>query len=171
MANLVPEHLTYDFYTDGGCIKKNPSALGGTWSWCLVDKNGKRLDCAAGIITPKDIGLPTVSNNVAELYATLMALESAPKGWAGILYTDSKVTLLRLTTSDKFNGVPLVLRDKCLRLRRWRQWSVVLLGGHPSKSDLEVGYDHRGLPVSRHNQFCDDRCRSMAERFLNKETA
>ena len=168
MANRVPDHLTFDLYCDGGCILKNPSPLGGTWAWCAVDKAGRRLDCGSGVIDPKDVGYPAVTNNVSELYAALQALESAPTGWSGILYTDSKVTLYRLTTSNKFTKVPRELIDKCLHLRRWRQWSVILLGGHPSKSDLEVGFDHRGLPVSRHNRWCDERCRLMAQRFLAK---
>jgi hypothetical protein len=36
-------------FTDGGCILKNPSPFGITWSWAGVDKNDKRIIERCGV--------------------------------------------------------------------------------------------------------------------------
>lgn len=167
----LPDNIYHHLYVDGGCVGRNPSPHGGTFAWCVVNRDGKRLRYGSGLILPRDIGMAKVSNNVAELWAAVEGLLAMPSGWAGLLWTDSKVTWWRLTTSIKFNGIPRDLKLRCLRLRTNRAWTPMLLGGHPKISDLEVGYDRRGIPVSRHNCFCDERCRREALRYLRRASA
>jgi hypothetical protein len=112
--------------------------------------------------------LPTITNNLTELLAVVKGLEAMARGWQGILYSDSKVTWWRLTTSSKFNNIPSELSKKCLALRRNKLWTPILCGGHPKPADLEVGYDHRGLPVFTHNVWCDKRCTELAKRFKER---
>src|SRR3990167_11188278 len=119
---MIPELI----YCDGGVIGPNPSKLGGTWSWCWVDK-GAIVKREFGIVTPEDIwspdgvdhkgSNPAVTNNQTELYAAMKALSSVPRSWDGILWTDSRITLLRVTTSNKFNGIPNWMRNQILSLR------------------------------------------------------
>lgn len=167
--NHVPDHLQYDLYTDGGCIKTNPSALGGTWAWTLVDRRGNRVECDSGVIVPQDFDVAKITNNQMELYAAVMGLEAMRAGWCGMLYTDSQVTLYRLTVSYKFNGISSDLKQRCLRLRANKLWTPLLCGGHPTKQALADGYDHRGYPVHLANVWCDDECKRNAHKFLSRK--
>lgn len=164
-------------FTDGGVILKNPSTHGGTWAFCWVDADctGERTLERSGRVTPAGIGLPTVTNNVTELLAAVEGLESAPDGWAGTLYTDSLVTLRRVEQTErqaKLNGVPEAL---CVRLAavksRLGAYSVVLLGGHPTRAELLEGKRRDGLPCSPHNVWCDLACGREAERFRAEAAA
>lgn len=158
--------MNTSLYTDGGCIGRNPSSLGGTWAWCLVDENGKLLEHESGIVEPSNIGLLTVTNNLTELLAAVKGLSVMPAKWSGIIYTDSLVTLRRITKSQKFNGIPNWLRKETLDLRKNRQWKVILVGGHPSKADLIRGKRKKnGLIVSQWNVFCDKECNRLARKF------
>lgn len=168
MHQYIPDHLQHNAYCDGGCIVKNPSSLGGSWAWCLVDQKGEILEYDSGIIKPQDFGLDKITNNLAELYAALQAIDAQPKGWHGLLYSDSLVTIYRLSSSIRFNGIPKLLREKCLNLRRNKLWTPMHIAGHPTKADLEAGYNVKGLPVSIHNQWCDTECRRQANLFMKR---
>ncbi len=157
-----------NLYADGGVIRSNPSPYGGTFAWLLVDENDKRISCDSGVIEPKNVGMLKITNNLSELWAAISALEAMPPNWAGTIWSDSKITCYRLTTSDKFNGIPRDLKYKCLRLRRWAKWKVRHLGGHPTKRELLAGVDGRGLVVSKYNCWCDLRCGEEALRFLRR---
>lgn len=151
-----------ELYTDGGVIGRNPSAIGGTWAWCLVD-DGEVIREGSGIITPNDISKSTVSNNDTELYAAVRGLEAVGPNFDGVWFTDSKVTIHRLTSHPKFTGCPLWLRKRAEQLRDARKWTVILLGGHPTKADLKIGKMTDGSPVSEWNVRCDKECCRLAE--------
>ncbi len=160
-------NLPVSIFCDGGVCGPNPSNIGGTWCWCWVDDQGERTKVEHGIVTPRDIKLPTVTNNVTELLAALYALESVPVAWEGTLYTDSLITLRRVTTSSAFKNVPNDLRIRVLDRRRTRKYKVKLLAGHPTKADLRLGYKGKfNKPVSEHNHFCDLRCRALSQAYL-----
>lgn len=152
-------------YTDGGVIGPNPSSLGGTWCWCLVNREDEMMTSSMGIVEPADIGLPQVTNNLTELYAALRALKSVPKDWSGTVYTDSKITMHRLLNSISFNGIPEWLSEDVMEIRRFGKYRVVLLGGHPTKAELERGRRKDGALVSIHNVFCDLACQRLAKQF------
>jgi ribonuclease HI len=153
-------------YCDGGLIGKNPSPIGGTWAFCLVERDQRTLSMS-GLLLPTDIGQP-VTNNVTELYAAVRALAHLPDGWNGTVYTDSLITLRRLLHPRRaaMNGVPSPLVDElCEHSGRMGTYQVVLLRGHPTKKELKVGFADRGGPVSVHNVHCDALCSQEAERY------
>ena len=151
-------------YCDGGVIGPNPSLLGGTWCYCWVS-NGEILRHRSGVVTPEDLGIPHVSNNITELYAALKALESVPHDWGGVLFTDNIVTLHRFTMSKKWNGVPDWLRRRVRDRRAGRRYDVGLLCGHPNRAELAAGIGKRGYPVSKFNVFCDKECTRLARAY------
>jgi len=156
-----------EIYTDGGVIGQSPSLIGGTWAFCWVS-GGKRVREESGVVQPWDMKVDKVTNNLTELIAAVQALSSVPKRWGGTLYTDSSVTLARITDGESFRGVPYWLRSQVLDLRRVRHYRVCLVGGHPTRLEIERGTLRRnGLPASEHNVWCDKACTAQA--MLHKE--
>ncbi len=159
-----------ELWCDGGVILVNPSPNGGTWAWVFL-RNGQRAQHGSGLILPELFGIPKITNNLSELYAAVRALEFAGAGWPGTLWTDSLITLRRLTTSSRFRGIPQWLRLRVLDLRRGRKYDVQLCGGHPTKKDLRHGMLARnGLPCSQWNDWCDRECTRLAGEFLCKKS-
>ena len=155
--------LTSNLFVDGGVIGKNPSKQGGTWAWCLVENEGI-VRQGSGILVPDDFEGKPVTNNQTELYAAYRGLLGAGKGWDGTIHTDSRVTMLRLTSSTKFDGIPTWFSTRILEMRRNRKWKVKLVKGHPSMDDLASGKDNQGRPVSKWNQWCDKECNRLAKK-------
>jgi ribonuclease HI len=151
-------------FCDGGVIGPNPSKLGITWAWCLVIDD-KLSQWDHGFITPADVDQSPLTNNFSELYAAVRALESIPVKFRkrATLFTDSQITLYRMTTSHKFNGIPDWLRKRALKVRGV---PVQLLAGHPTIAELKQGFANRnGNPVSKWNVFCDAKCGEAAKAF------
>lgn len=149
-----------EVYADGGVVMVNPSPHGGTWAWCHVA--GERAVAeGSGAFPPSAYGMATVSNNLTEFAALLFCLEALPDGWAGRVFTDSGVTLMRFQAPDavKMNGIPddLVARLRAVR-GRLGELAFVLLGGHPTRKELAAGRRKDGKPVSRWNVWCDHQC-------------
>ena len=143
-----------NIYADGGCIGKNPSEIGITWAFCMTDERDELVLQHSGSIL-----LPNGTNNVAELYACVFALESLDAGWSGKLHSDSKITLGRLFEGWAWRNVPLELvRRASASLERLGAVTPVHLDGHPTKAHLKSGVGKRGNPVSRWNVYCDDLC-------------
>ena len=156
-----------NIYCDGGVIKKNPSSIGGTWAWCLV-KDEVILKWNAGVVTPDDIGMDSVTNNFTELLAAVNSLAyilGAYPDWEGKFCTDSLITLNRLTCSKSFNNVPKWLVDKTLQLRSNRKWKASLVKGHANKKEIESGWSGRH-PTSKWNSWCDEKCSELAKLYL-----
>lgn len=157
-----------DLYCDGGIIGRNPSKFGGTWAWCLI-RGGRKIRYGSGIVTPKDIGMPFVTNNLTELLAAVRALEST--GELLTLWTDSKVTMYRLQNGLRRNdsSVPPWLRKRTQKLHNNQQWQIKLVAGHPTKEELTDGKSKRnGLIVSVWNVWCDRECSQLAAKFLQE---
>lgn len=161
--------MSLELYTDGGVVGRNPSALGGTWAWCLVGDN-KVIDEGSGFISPEDMELEVVTNNVSELYAALRGVEALPEGFSGRLYTDSIITLYRFTDGNGFKGVPDWLKERVLAARKNANWQydAVLVGGHPTRHELRLGCRKDGKRVSKWNVRCDKRCRELAAKWGSK---
>lgn len=146
-----------EVFCDGGVAVENPSRFGGSWAWCAVD-GGAVIAENSGMVTPLVLGAPAVSNNLTELLAAVEVSEALPDGWDGTLYTDSQVTKFRLEGSKKFAGIPQALIDRCVAARLRLRFRVVLLGGHPTRKELEAGRREDGTPVSAWNVRCDRQC-------------
>lgn len=161
--------MTDQIFCDGGVIQVNPSPLGGTWAFVHV-VDGVRRHEASGTVTPADVGLTHVTNNLTELLAVVLALEYLPRGWTGELFSDSGVTLARFRNRRaKMNGIPVELQCR-LRTNQERLGAIAttLLGGHPTRLELLRGQRSDGTPVSVYNMRCDDLCKQRAAEFLQK---
>ncbi len=162
----MKKSLSAELWVDGGVIGSNPSKTGGTWAICITCR-GKFVRHWSGTVTPEEFGIETISNNLTELLAAVKGLSQMAPDWDGTIYTDSKITLLRITNSTKFNGIPNSLRLETLNLRRGRKWQARLVAGHPTLKELESGVAKRnGLPVSPFNVWCDQECQRLAREFL-----
>ena len=162
---MIPHCL----FVDGGLVGKNPSKLGGTWCYCWVDTKDQLMHHRCGLILPEEMGVEAVTNNQTELLAAIYALDSVADGWHGDLFTDSKVTLYRIMRGipEGKPGVPEWLRQELMKLRSLKRWRAILVGGHPTRRELERGYRIKNnLPVHQFNQFCDSECQRLARNFL-----
>jgi ribonuclease HI len=165
--------MTQALYTDGGVIWDKSigiasrSRIGGTWAWVLVEDDERIISQASGVITPVDMGVDSITNNISELYAALEGLKQVNlREWDGKVCVDSQVTLRRLTTVEihKIEAdatYPFDLRRRLLDFRQARPnrsyyGRFTLLGGHPTEDDLKAGKTKkRGLPCSKWNALCD----------------
>jgi len=157
-------------YSDGGVISKNPSHIGGTWAYCLVSETGMVLFDQSGVITPADAGMETITNNLTEMLALLRGLEHLGDNFRGTVYSDSQITLGRVSQGWKWTGIPswmhAMYRKQRARLAHWDEIKFVLLSGHPTAADLERGIGKRGYPVSIHNVACDKACGLAAKEYV-----
>jgi ribonuclease HI len=161
-------------YTDGGVIGRNPSKLGGTWAWCLIDECGRMLKRDSGVVDGYREKLKVVTNNYTELFAAVTGLWAVGKDFCGTVVTDSQITMGRLTRGTGFAGIPQWLRLRTLELGRNRKWRVELVAGHPTQKDLARGYKikmlktggERRYPVSKWNVWVDERCQMEAKKFM-----
>lgn len=158
-------------YTDGGVIQINPSPFGGTWAWCLVEA-GQRIRHDSGVLLPAP-DCPVITNNVTELYALVAGIEALPADWAGLIYSDSWVSLQRVFLGAKLKNVPEWLVERLQVIRqsgRLSQMAYVLLDGHPTQAQLLAGRGKRGGPVSEFNVWCDEECNRVGREVHNSPT-
>lgn len=155
-------------YTDGGVIGRNPSPDGGTWAFCHVDEAGQRVHEESGIIYPGGFAIQAITNNQSELIALINGMLALPRGWSGVVASDSAISLGRLFWSWKWHNVPLVMRAKAqaaLEHIDAANSTPLLLDGHPTKAQLVAGIGKRGHPVSEHNVWCDVACGQQAQKY------
>ena len=159
-------------FTDGGVVGKNPSDIGGTWAWVLVDDANEIVAHESGTIIADG---HTVTNNQMELYAILQGLTDVyDRGKAKQLkrvYSDSKVSLGRLTKGWSLNNISAKMVRMLDEVKKNYVFSsiggvtTVLLDGHPTKEQLVTGFGKRLHPVSKWNVLCDDLCNAEKKRF------
>jgi len=156
-----------DLYCDGGVIGANPSTVGGTWAFCIVEA-GVRVFQNQGVITP-DETLPAITNNLTEMLALVHGLHSLPAGWAGTVYSDSQITLGRAFDGWKWSKIPDWLHHEYQVERArldWENIKHVLVQGHPTKAELTAGVGLSGRPVSEFNVWCDKACGEAGRWYL-----
>jgi ribonuclease HI len=162
-------------YTDGGVVLVNPSPIGGTWAFCYVGFDGERIYGTGGSLTPADVGLPWVSNNLTEHLAILHAIEQLPERWSGPVYSDSlnAIRTFRQPIPDKRpTWIPdAIWQRRCAALNAVGNLDFTLLGGHPTKAELAAGKRKDGKPVSTHNAWCDTRCGEEAAKMTQATEA
>lgn len=162
-----------EVFADGGVIAKNPSPHGGTWAWRLL-YDGMLVAFESGVLTNRENGQP-VTNNVTELLALLKGIGAvythlAIGGYPEYtVYSDSKVSLLRVFRAAPLNGVPprliVMLQDQIERGLH-RNAKHVLLDGHPTKTQLAAGIGKRGNPVHAEQVACDEMCTTRARAYI-----
>lgn len=151
-------------FADGGLCGANGSATAGTWAYVIV-QDCQRVESGSGVLTAATIGLPTISNNVTELYALCKGMRALGEGWRGTICSDSHVTLCRRFPTAKMEGVPepLIRFARCQFSRFVRTCNWVLLDGHPTRAQLAAGVGKRQGPVSQWNVWCDKECTKQAK--------
>ena len=150
-------------YWDGNGVGSR-STIGGAWAYCYVNPYNVRVQEASGmLLTTKS--WPTVTNNYSELVAVLKAMQGLPDGWAGTLYSDSQVTLGRISgVYQGWAGIPSKLYNLVNAEReRLGAFQLVLLDGHPTQAQLQARKGKRGNLVSKHNVWCDEQCKRVME--------
>lgn len=170
-------------YTDGGLCDANQkdigSVEGGVWAWCGVDAKGERIVEKYGYVTPDSRYEETaqgITNNQAEFYAVCKALRDLPDGWSGKLFTDSMTVVYRFRSAGRkkqklMKHTPLIWQDWFWRrLKQLGKIEVVCLKGHPTEVELAQGWgwNSQGMdrvPVSVHNEWCDEACRKLVLRY------
>ena len=163
--------LQIELYTDGGVIGSNPSKAGGTWAFRVI-QDGKVTNQYSGIVTPEQMGLPYITNNLTEMRAVvrgLLTVSYIHPDFAGTVYSDSMVTLGRIFCGWKWSGIPPVLRNEFNEaragLKQWEKIRWVLLDGHPTHAHLAAGIGKHGHAVSLHNVWCDKECGRLAAQY------
>jgi ribonuclease HI len=160
-----------EIYCDGGVIARNPSEVGGTWAWCLVVDDTMKL-YRSGVIVP--VAGTVITNNMSELYAAIMAIETLPRGWDGTIRSDSRVTIGRISRGWNLRNVPedLARLVDAVRTRLADEADLgfatfELVQGHPSREDLARGVGRkRNLPVSKWNVWCDRECNRVGAQYV-----
>lgn len=149
-------------YTDGGTIGGHPSKIGGVWAWCRV-LNGEIVASGTDAFTNELPGYEKATNNQAELLAMVRAFQALPFDWFGAIYSDSEITIGRVSQGWKMNNIPphmiRQLEAEQHRLKYFSQLRFHHVKGHPSKADLEQGIG------DKFNVWCDETCRKTAEAY------
>lgn len=160
-------------YCDGGCVKKNPSQIGGTWAYVCVesafelgepdtrgglDARGTFVRGGSGFL-PNSTYNTLMTNNIMEYEAVVKGLESMDAGWSGVVYSDSLITLERIFGNWRNKNVPeSLIERKNKALNRLGKVTCRHVDGHPTKAQLDAGIGKRGNPVSRWNVMADSLC-------------
>jgi ribonuclease HI len=159
-------------YCDGGVVGHNPSILGGTWAFRIL-QDQVILEQNCGYITPKELHIVNVTNNITEMLALLHGLRRLPDDWSGTIYSDSLITIGRASMGWKWKNIPIgmnrIYQRERGRLHNWEAITWTLLQGHPTKAELLAGVGSRGYPVSQHNVWCDRACQEAARQYLDEQ--
>lgn len=173
--------VPHEVYADGGVARVNPSPFGGMWAWCHVrypatpggtpSPVSEVVRSASGVVRAGELMPGPVSNNLTEFLALLLGLEALPDGWSGLVCSDSGVTLGRFERHHTagMKGIPPALVGRLTAVRaRLGGLTFRLLGGHPTRADLDRGRRKDGKPVSPHNVWCDRACGERAAELVGR---
>jgi hypothetical protein len=154
----------------------NPSPVGITWAWVLVDEERELARASGYLLTPvghSDHGNEIQARgDVAEYYALLRGithLSTLKPPWSGAVCSDSALSLRRALGAPA--STELIPRDwqgslHVARSGLRRLWPVTV-GSHPSPEELEEGvkqHPNGTAPprlVSAWNVLADDLCRQQ----------
>lgn len=155
-------------YTDGGTIGKNPSKTGGTWAWCATDEADEFIYGESGyFLAPEG---KEITNHQAEFAAMTRALEAMPNGWDGTICSDSELTVNRFSKGYSCFNIPpnMLSRGKDV-IERLGEMSFIILQNKPTRKDIDAGFGKKtGLPVSKWNVWCDQKCRGEAQKIKSE---
>jgi hypothetical protein len=182
-------------YTDAGLFSRNPSLIGGTFAWCVVEDD-QIINQRSAIILPRsippgsllDAPLPCdfefvpdapggrITNNLAETMALVSGMLALPGGWRGDIYSDSATALNWVFHAEPYRETVTAQWLGWLRIARIHVGNVKyhLLAGHPGKVALATGHKvhsdgKKGLPVSKWNAWCDTECNRIKAEYLKSE--
>lgn len=162
-------------YCDGGMIGTNPSRIGGTWAFCFIGESGQRIYEKSGYVFPGRYDKDVVTNNHTEFEAMGRMLRALPEKWSGMVYSDSRLTIGRAFRNWKCKGIPDHIQASMrAAVKRLGNVTPVLVGGHPTKEEMQKGKRADGMPCSTHNDWCDRECQRRGRTYaglMEKEEA
>lgn len=155
-------------FADGGLMSPNPSKVGGTWAFCCINSNNTRIVEHGGYIASPEGRI--ITSPTMEHIALVMALESLPDGWSGLVQSDCQVALYRIFRGWRTRYLPMNVKERAeAAVKRLGVLHHKLYAGHPTKADLERGYSiKKGLPVSEHQHWCDQECNRQKQLYFQK---
>jgi hypothetical protein len=160
----------------------NPSLLGFTWAWVLVDEHDQLVRKQYGYeVCPIVVDGRTwaCQTDLGEFYALMRALAHLPEGWSGEVATDNLLTIHRMFHQQPTRSIPPKWVKIAAKLRADLMGNGGLLvpihlRGHPTRDQLLLGHDgtegRPGIPVSRWNVEVDSLtrlARARAEEYIN----
>jgi ribonuclease HI len=162
-----------NIYCDGGVFRPRRCEVG-SWAWVATDQDDDEVACQYGWMERGSSTPDGVTNNLTELTAAMAALvwmcKATPR-WSGRLFSDSQITLGRLSQGWRMKGVPDRWVERVAAvLETVGDVEFVHLKGHPKPADLDAGFmvsptSGRTYPVSRHQVKCDSLCTDVLERW------
>lgn len=156
-------------YADGGVIGKNPSPIGGTYAYRILDASEQHILVEHADVIPANFTNPFITNNLTEMLAIIAALPHISPDADVHIFSDSQITLGRLFQGWKWKNIPLWLHARYQaqrqRLPKFHSYQYTLLSGHPTQAHLATGIGKRGYPVSIHNAWCDHACTQAAKSY------
>jgi len=140
----------------------NPSLIGFTWAWLLLDPDDSELARDSGFwLCPIEVDgvIWPAKSDMAEFWSVTAGLESLPDGFRAEILTDNLLTIKRMFWEWPTRSIPpsWVKRSALARQRLGRLWDTHL-NGHPTKEQLARGTGHSGALVSVHNVTVDRLC-------------
>ncbi len=150
---------------DGGIARVNPSPDGGMWAFRARGVCGTLVAEAVGVVLPSEIGMTTVSNNLTEALAVLIALEWLPAGWSGEVRTDSLNAIRVFRDDPEREWLPRDIVERAGEaLDRVGRITWTLVKGHPLKKHIvrshagETVLSAKGYPYCLDNHWADEAC-------------
>lgn len=159
----------------------NPSILGLTWAWVLVDDREREVARESGsLLCPVEVKgrIWPAQSDLAEWYAVQRGLQALPSGWQGEVATDNLLTIHRMFHSYPTRSIPpswvsAAAGDRRRLMATGGLLTPIHLKGHPTRRMLALGHNGTeqvpGTPVSIWNDLVDKLChqeRLKAEEIL-----
>lgn len=163
---MNPLDLLNGLFVDGGLVGRNPSSVGGCFSWCFV-QDGTIVKVGSGRVYPTEAS-PMVTNNQTEMVAMLQGILELPIPYEGNIFSDSMITIGRVSMNWAWQNIDRqqVLQFNALRSTRdFKKMRFILLDGHPTRVELQAGVGKKGHPVSEFNVRCDRECQKIAKEW------
>lgn len=162
--------ITHRLFADGGIVGENPSSIGCTWAFRLMEGD-KVVQEDSAFESVQYMQINPVGNNCSEFLAVFHGLCVLPDDWKGVIFTDSANTIGRMYNGWKLKeGLPEWLidgwKEQRKRLIHYDSFTWVLMDGHPTRAQLVQGVGKRGHPVSPHQVWCDEKCQEHAKKRI-----
>ena len=149
-------------FCDGGVMGSNPSKLGGTWAWCHIGAGNERIATKSGMIKTIPGKRDEITNNEMELAAMIYLLQSFPERWSGQVFTDSRLTVLRIKAVQNGRSTREISMKSIVLIKaaldRLSTVEVYWLPGHSREPFPFLVYGLGTVDVNPHNRWCHQAC-------------
>ena len=161
--------------SDASCFEGGKNSVGAAWAYRHISTGQCVIKEESGRVAARELGVNAIFSDIAEIYAALVALESAPAEWHGQLLVDNEAAFRLFHTRVAWEGLPyrLASRFQCV-VAKLGKYSVHQVVSHPSATSRKLGYQvgscGKRRPVSSHHVACDKLCRKVARLWKEEES-